>query len=263
MIYRTDYHIHTLFSDGKSNAEDYLIPALSAGLSEIGFSEHLTLFREKQDRIIDPQRVSEYIKSIDILRKKTKTIEVRTGFEVDYYSGREEDLHSFLKKIKLDYIIGSVHYLEEKTVDNGPEFYEGKDIDRLFINYFDLVQEAASSGLFDIIAHCDLIRIYGYQPTFNPEYLYRNLAKCFKKHDVVFEINTNGRNKPLGDFYPDRRFLNIFQEEGVAVCVNSDAHFPARVAQYFEEAYELLKNAGYSEMAVFKNRERYMIPFDL
>jgi histidinol-phosphatase (PHP family) len=72
MIYRTDYHIHTLFSDGKSNAEDYLNPAISAGLSEIGFSEHLTLFREKLDWTIDAQRVSEYIKSIDILRKKNQ-----------------------------------------------------------------------------------------------------------------------------------------------------------------------------------------------
>jgi len=262
MIYRTDYHIHTLFSDGKSKPEDYLEPAISAGLSEIGFSEHLTLFREKQEWTMALQRVSEYIKSIEILRKRTRTIKVRTGFEVDYYSGREEEIHSYLKDLKLDYIIGSVHYLGEKTVDNGPSFYEGRDIDRLFINYFDLVQEAASSGLFDIIAHCDLIRIYGYKPTFNPEYLYRNLAKCFKAHDVAFELNTNGRNRPLGDFYPDRRFLNLFREEGVAVCVNSDAHFPARIAQYFDEAYDLLRAAGYSEMAVFKNRDRFMVPFD-
>jgi len=32
------------------------------------------------------------------------------------------------------------------------------------------------------------------------------------------------------------------------------------VAQYFDEAYELLKSAGYSEMAAFRNRERFMIP---
>jgi histidinol-phosphatase (PHP family) len=262
MIYRTDYHIHTLFSDGKSDAEDYLEPAINAGLSEIGFSEHLTLFREKQDWTIDIQRVSEYINSINSLRKKTKTIEVRTGFEVDYFLGREEEIHTYLEEFKLDFLIGSVHYLGEKTVDNGPAFYEGMDIDKLFINYFDLVSEAASSGLFDIIAHCDLIRIFGYKPTFDPEYLYRNLAKSFKMHDVAFEINTNGRNRPIGDFYPDRRFLHIFREEEVPVCVNSDAHFPARVAQHFDEAYELLREAGYSEMAVFKNRERYMIPFD-
>jgi histidinol-phosphatase (PHP family) len=262
MIYRTDYHVHTLFSDGKSDAEEYIEPAIKAGLSEIGFSEHLTLFREKQDWTIDVNRVNEYIKYISNLRKKTRNIEIRTGFEVDFFPGREEETFAFLSRLKLDYVIGSVHYLGEKTVDEGPAFYEGKNFDRLFIKYFGMVEEAISSGLFDIIAHCDLIRIYGFKPTFNPEYLYKSLATCFRKHDVAFEINTNGRNRPIADFYPDRRFLAIFREEGVPVCVNSDAHFPARVAQYFNEAYALLKDARYSETATFKNRERIMIPFE-
>jgi len=128
-------------------------------------------------------------------------------------------------------------------------------------DYFSHVASAAASGLFDIIAHCDLVRIYGFKPSSDPEKLYRNLARSFKIHDVAFEVNTNGRNRPIGDFYPDRKYLSIFREEDVPVCVNSDAHMPSRVAQHFDEAYDLLKSAGYSEMAVFKNRERYMIPF--
>jgi histidinol-phosphatase (PHP family) len=78
---------------------------------------------------------------------------------------------------------------------------------------------------------------------------------------VVFEINTNGRNRAIADFYPDRRFLHLFREEGVAVCVNSDAHMPARVGQYFDEAYELLRYVGFTEMAVFENRQRRMVHF--
>ena len=96
---------------------------------------------------------------------------------------------------------------------------------------------------------------------FDQEPLYRKLAKIMKKHDVVFEVNTNGRNRPLADFYPDRRFLNIFHEENVPVCVNSDAHMPARVGQYFDEAYELLRYMGFTEMAVFEKRVRKMVPF--
>ena len=45
MIYRTDYHIHSSFSDGRAAPEDYIAPAIAAGLKEIGFSEHLTLFQ--------------------------------------------------------------------------------------------------------------------------------------------------------------------------------------------------------------------------
>jgi histidinol-phosphatase (PHP family) len=261
LIYRTDYHIHSSFSDGRAAPEDYIAPALAAGLDEIGFSEHLTLFRESLDWSMNASDVEPYLKHINNLSRNVTSIKVRKGLEVDFFPGKEKEICSLLKKTKLDYAIGSVHYLGDSTVDMGPEFYDGKSIDSLFEVYFDMVDAAAASGLFDIIAHCDLIRIFGFKPSSDPENLYRNLARSFKIHDVAFEINTNGRNRPVGDFYPDRKYLRIFREENVPVCVNSDAHLPSRVGQHFDEAYELLRSTGYSEMAVFENRERFMIPF--
>jgi histidinol-phosphatase (PHP family) len=262
MIYRTDYHIHSSFSDGKAAPEDYIATAVAAGLKELGFSEHLTLFRESLDWSMDASDVEPYLKHLNNLVRNVTGIKVRKGLEIDFLPGKEKDIWSLLKKTKLDYVIGSVHYLGDSSVDTGPEFYNGKNIDNLFEIYFEQVTAAAASGLFDIIAHCDLIRIYGFKPSTDPENLYRNLARNFKIHDVAFEINTNGRNRPVGDFYPDRKYLRIFREENVPVCVNSDAHMPSRVAQHFDEAYELLKSVGYSEMAVFEKRERYMIPFN-
>jgi histidinol-phosphatase (PHP family) len=261
LIYRTDYHVHSSFSDGRAAPEDYIAPALAAGLNEIGFSEHLTLFRESLDWSMNASDVGPYLKHINNLSRNVTGIKVRKGLEVDFFPGKEKEIWSLLKETKLDYAIGSVHYLGDSTVDMGPEFYDGKNIDSLFEVYFDMVAVAAASGLFDIIAHCDLIRIFGFKPSFDPENLYRNLARNFKIHDVAFEINTNGRNRPVGDFYPDRKYLRIFREENVPVCVNSDAHMPSRVGQHFDEAYELLRSTGYSEMAVFENRERFMIPF--
>jgi histidinol-phosphatase (PHP family) len=261
MIYKTDYHMHSSYSDGRSTPEDYIATAISAGLSEIGFSEHLTLFKELEDWNMNPVNISPYIDHIESLRKKIKSIKIRTGLEVDFFSGKEEEIRSYLSMLPLDYIIGSVHYLGEKTVDVGPEFYEGKSIDKLFESYFESVTAAASSGLFDIIGHCDLIRIYGFKPSSDQEPLYRNLAKAMKTYNVAFEVNTNGRNRPLADFYPDRKFLHIFREENVPVCVNSDAHMPSRVGQYFDEAYELLRYVGFTEMAVFDKRVRHMVSF--
>lgn len=261
MIYRTDYHNHTTFSDGKAPPEEYISAALDAGISEIGFSEHLSLFKPESLWSMKPENVTEYISYINNLEKQTENIIVRKGLEIDFIPGREKDIEAFLADKELDYRIGSVHYLGEKTVDLGPEFYEGKNMDRLYESYFGLVTASVASGLFDIIGHCDLIRIYGYKPVIDPEPLYRNLAKAMKKYDVAFELNTNGRNRPMADFYPDRRFLHIFRQENVPVCVNSDAHIPARVGQYFDEAYDLLKSAGYSEMARFKGRKREMVPF--
>ena len=262
MVYKTDYHIHSTFSDGSSAPEDYIPVALSSGFSEIGFSDHLTLFKEQQGWFMNPGRVPAYIEHINGLKKNNSEIIIKKGLEVDFFSGKEKETGDFLRDLDLDYVIGSVHYLgEEKTVDDGPDFYKGKNLDRLYEAYFALVNNAALSGLFNIIAHCDLIRIYGFKPASDPEHHYRQLAKSMKQADVAFEVNTNGRNRPLADFYPDRRFLHIFREEGVPVCVNSDAHLPGRIGQYFDEVYDLLRMAGYNEMAVFENRKRKMVPF--
>ncbi|MBG0858050.1 MAG: histidinol-phosphatase HisJ family protein [Bacteroidales bacterium] len=261
MIYKTDYHLHTTYSDGIGPPEEFVEYAINAGLKEIGFSEHLSLFKKEQNWCMNPDNISIYIGHINSLKEKSKDLIIRTGLEVDYIPGKENETGSFLEKQSLDYILGSVHYLGERTVDEAPDFYEGKDIDDLFGSYFDRVMAASSSGLFDIIAHCDLIRIFGFRPSYDPEPLYRKLAKCLRENDVAFELNTNGRNRPIADFYPDRRYLHIFREEDVAVCVNSDAHRPVLVAQYFDEAYDLLRSAGYTEMAVYAGRKRNMVPF--
>jgi len=261
MIYKTDYHMHSSYSDGRSAPEDYIAQAIVEGMSEIGFSEHLTLFKDPEDWNMNPENIVPYINHIESLRNSTKNLKIKTALEVDYFEGKEEEIRNFLNLFPLDYIIGSVHYLGEKTVDFGPEFYEGKSIDRLFESYFESVITAVNSGLFDIIGHCDLIRIYGYKPASDQEPFYRKLAEAMKTNNVAFELNTNGRNRPLADFYPDRKFLHIFREENVPVCVNSDAHMPARVGQYFDEAYELLRYVGFTEMAVFDKRVRRMVSF--
>lgn len=261
MTYKTDYHVHTSFSDGKAIPDDYIPAAIDAGLSELGFSEHLNLFNPDLTWCMDPLRVPEYIDYIGELGRKTTDVIIRCGLEIDYIPGHESEIADFLDDKQLDYRIGSVHYLGEKTVDLGPEFYEGKDIDILYENYFDTVISAVNSGLFDIIGHCDLIRIYRYIPSYKPDSLYRKLAREMNRQGVAFEVNTNGRNKPLQEFYPDPRYLEIFRSENVPVCVNSDAHMPSRVGQFFNEACQLLRGAGYSDMVRYKNRKRETVRF--
>ena len=262
MIYKTDYHIHTTYGDGKSAPEEYIAPAIAARLKEIGFSEHIALFRGKEEWTMDATGVEKYLNHITNLRDNCDEIKVKIGFEVDFFPGEEKTLGKFLPALDVDYLIGAVHYIGDSSANFfDPEFYKGKNFNRLFETYFEMVLEAVYSELFDIIAHCDIIRMFGYKITFNPEPLYKKLAVAMKKHNVAFEVNTNGRNRPLADFFPDRKFLHIFCEENVPVCVNSDAHMPHRVGQYFDEAYDLLRYAGFSEMAVFENRERKMVPF--
>lgn len=261
MIYGTDYHVHTLYSDGKREPEAYIEAALKLGLKEIGFSDHLNPAGGPPEWCMPHDRLPHYAEHILRLKREHRDIAIRLGLEIDYLPGKEEVTEKIINSFPFDYIIGSVHYLGEETVDLGPEYYFGKDISVIYENYFNMVCEAASTGLFDIMGHVDLVRIHRYRPESDISHLYGIMASAFEIHDVAFELNTNGRNKPLQDFYPDRQFLRLFAGHGVPVCVNSDAHFPERLGQYFGEAYELLKGAGYREMAAFSGRERFMIPF--
>ena len=260
-VYKTDYHIHTSFSDGRDTPEASIRAAVRMGFREIGFSDHLHPVGKPLDWYMNHDRLPEYCDEIIRLGKEHRDIAVRLGIEIDYIPGMEKKTAEFIDAYPFDYVIGSVHYLGVETVDLGPEFYIGRDIDMIYENYFNLVCEAASAGLFDIIGHPDLVRIHRFKPDKDISFLYRMMAAAFDDHDVAFELNTNGRNKPIRDFYPDRKYLDMFEEHKVPVCVNSDAHFPERTGQYFDEAYELLKRSGYREMAVFRNRERYLIPF--
>ncbi|NLD63373.1 MAG: histidinol-phosphatase HisJ family protein [Bacteroidales bacterium] len=261
MIYSTDYHVHTLYSDGRQEPEAYIEAALKLGLREIGFSDHLNPDGGSPEWCMKHKSLPRYVEHLLQLKEEHEDIAVRMGLEIDYLPNREDVTDRIISSYPFDYIIGSVHYLGDETVDLGPEFYMGKDIDLIYENYFNLVCEAASTGLFDIMGHPDLVRIHRYHPEADITHLYSMLASAFEIHNVAFELNTNGRNKPLHDFYPDRHYLQLFAEHGVPVCVNSDAHFPERVGQYFPEGYDLLQRAGYKQMAVFANRERFMIPF--
>jgi histidinol-phosphatase (PHP family) len=261
MIYRTDYHVHTTYSDGRQGPEAYIEAAVKKGLREIGFSDHLNPAGEHLVWCMEHERLTEYADHILRLKKEHNEIAVRLGIEVDYLPNMERETEKLINAVPFDYVIGSVHYLGDETVDLGPEFYIGKNIDLIYENYFNLVCEAAATGFFDIMAHPDLVRIHRFMPEKDIFPLYSMIASAFEIHDVAFELNTNGRNKPLNDFYPDRKYLSLFEGHGVPVCVNSDAHFPERIGQYFDEGYDLLRLAGYREMAVFNNRERFMIPF--
>ena len=260
MVYRTDYHIHTNYSDGTAVFEDYLEYARKEGLREIGFSDHLTLTEKQQPWSMNPDLINDYCDKILKLKANNTDIIIRLGLEVDFLPGKEEEIERITKELPLDYLIGSVHYMGEGSVDLGPEFYKEKDIDRLYESYFDLVSEAAETSLFDIMGHPDLVRIFRYFPANNPEQLYRTLAINLKKSDVAIELNTNGMNKPLSNFYPDPNYLHLFREEGVPLCVNSDSHCPEDTAQYFNEAYTSVIKAGYSDMAIFDKRVRKMVP---
>ena len=235
--------------------EEYLAKAKAAGLLEVGFADHFPLgllnYEPRVQVTMHPFELEQYIEQVERLKNSVPGLKVKLGIEVDYLPGMEEVLERLLGKYPFDYVIGSIHFMEDWDFTHPvyADTYRERDIEQLYRVYFALVADICRSGLFDIIGHIDVIKKFGYRPATDLDSLWAETANILKSTDTCFELNTAGKDAPVGDFYPDRRLLEICSMKEVPVTLGSDAHKPGQVGRYFEEA-------GYKELAVFSKRQR-------
>jgi histidinol-phosphatase (PHP family) len=173
-------------------------------------------------------------------------------------------LVNVLKDMPLDYVLGSVHYIDGWGFDN-PDYisqYDSMDIEKLYRRYFQLLKQAALSGIFDILAHPDLIKKFGYFPARDMTQVYEDTVQAIHASNVCIEVNTAGLRVPAREIYPTEEFLQLCCRYGVPVTLGSDAHKPEQVGWGFAEAVKLLKKVGYRETVLFTERQRKFIALE-
>lgn len=246
--------MHTFLSDGKDTHEDMVASAAFKGISEIGFSDHLSV--KPSDWAMDHSNIPIMIEKVNAQNQNNSAVLVKLGAEIDYLPGLEDEIVELINSIPFDYTIGSVHFINDWNFDSDIRPYDQINIDKFYTDYFKLVQQSAKSGLFDIIGHCDLAKKFSYYPSFRLERLYEETAKVFRKAGVVVELNTSGRIKPCAEFYPSAVFLEKLAKYKVPITLGSDAHVEQNIGQFFDEAVTELKALGYKEIVKFTKRKR-------
>ena len=248
-----DYHTHLLAHEDRAgtaaDVREFLAQAEKMGIKEIGFTDH--------NRYYDQFDFS-LIKEVGA---EFSAVNVKTGIEMDYTPGEEDEIADFLDGFELDYVIGSIHYLDDWMFDH-PDYkdeYQNWDIDELYQEYFAYVEEAAESGLFDLLGHLDLIKVFDFRPDGDVVKLATPALEVIAQNDLVIEINTNGRNKPADEFYPSRGILEKAYELGIKVTMSSDAHSAGRVGENLTEVRNMLLDIGYEQLATFENQQRKMV----
>lgn len=261
-----DLHLHTrLCGHATGEPGEYLEQAVKQRIREVGFSDHLPLYflppgKTIPDYAMEEDELPLYVEMVQKWARKSP-IRVSLGIEADFVPGYEKTLAALLSCYPFDYVIGSVHFLDGWGFDNPAEIeeYGRRDLDRVYEEYFALVQQAALSGLFDIIAHPDLIKKFAFRPRRDLRRLYEETAAVFKRAGVCAEVNSAGLRNPAGEIYPAPDFLKCFFKYGVPVTLGSDAHHPDQVGAGLIEAVRLVREAGYREIAVFSARKRQLI----
>ena len=255
---KTDYHIHTLYSDGRRPLRDYVESAEKRRLDEIGFSDHMHF--QKASWSMELSGLPSYLKEINAL-KQTHLVPIRAGLEVDFVPSKMDEMMKALNGFDFDYLIGSVHHVGDWLIDSETQIHKwkGQDIDKVYRQYFELVQEMVRIGQFDIIGHLDLPKKFGFRPKNNIADLLLETVRVISKSDMCVEINTSGLRKPCHEIYPSQDLLKMCFDNAVPITLGSDAHSPEDVAADFDQAIKLLRQVGYKEIAKFAKRNKEFV----
>jgi histidinol-phosphatase (PHP family) len=271
----TDYHLHLRPDEldataerhfTAANVERYREVAAERGIAELGVSEHIYRFKQALDVWQHPLWLEHARDDLEaycmFVREQT---DLRLGIEADFVPGGEDRMANLLEAHELDYVVGSVHFLREHSVDmeDCSVWGRGHSPEEIWRRYFQTLGEAARSGLFDILAHPDLIKVWGRErplPAGDLRRYYELAVEGIAESGIAVEVSTAGLRKRAKELYPAPAFLRMCLEAGAPVALSSDAHRPEDVGADYEQALELLECCGVSELCVFERRTRRFEP---
>ena len=251
-----DLHVHLLgHNDREANRENiraFLDQPSKRGLKEIGFADHDYYWDQMNFPLI--REVAE----------DYPHLAVRIGLEAEYRPNEEGRIKHLLEQFPFDFVIGSIHEIDGWIFDIPEEehMHRKKEADELYRGYFDVVTRAARSGLFTTIGHFDLIKVFGVRPSSDILALADEALTGVAEHGLVLEVNTNGRYKPVGEFYPEQRLMEEIQRRGINFTLGSDAHCAAVVGRDIDEAGQLLRQIGVRSVVGFASLDKVSYPLD-
>lgn len=271
----SDYHLHLRPDEldataeryfTAANVERYRTVAEERGISELGVSEHVYRFTAALDvwrhplwREFAHDDIDEYCAFV---REQT---DLGLGIEADFIPGGEDRMANLLGARDFDYVVGSVHFLGDHALDMDDYgvWTTGRSPETIWRSYFQALGEAARSGLFDILAHPDLVKVWGRDrplPEGDLRRYYELAIDGIAESGIAIEVSTAGLRKRAREIYPAPAFLEMCLEAGAPVALSSDAHCPEDVGADYEQALELLDRLGVGELCVFEHRRRRCEP---
>lgn len=257
-----DYHIHTSFSpDSKMDPEEAIRVAIASGVTDICFTEHMDLghHMEMYDKAPDFAGMAETVSG---LRKKYPEINIGNGIEAGYIPETAEQTAEVLAGQNFDYVLLSTHCVN--GMDCGvPESKRGQDKLTAYKRYLETVYESVTDDrlteYYDCISHIGYIakglhyeeNAFPYEMF--PELFDKILSEIIKRGKGI-EVNTSGNDRG-GHVLPHPNIIRRYRElGGRIITIGSDAHKEQSVGAYIKDAVNIIAEAGFEEITLFRNR---------
>ncbi|MEG0085280.1 MAG: histidinol-phosphatase HisJ family protein [Niameybacter sp.] len=260
-MYLADYHMHSKYSfDGHEDICDLCEEAIRKGLQEIAITDHYDMFQDKKyrRRLDVDQLYTDITKAKELYAGR---LIVRAGIEVGQPQASKEEYRDFLEKTNLDFIIGSVHNLED-TLDVGEYDFSKIEMSQLYGRYLDALIELATHYEFDVIGHITYPMRYAYgqlgiYPNMN---LYRehieSLYKIVIKRGKGIEVNASGFFQAIGRSMPDLDLVKFYKAcGGEIITVGCDGHYLKHIGCAVKQGLEVVKEAGFEYITTFEQRK--------
>ncbi|HVG99962.1 MAG TPA: histidinol-phosphatase [Miltoncostaeaceae bacterium] len=244
----------------------YADRARSRAVSEIAMTEHVYRFAQARDWNDDPWWREEATEDADayceaVLAAREGGLPVLLGIEMDWLPGRRDEIAAFVEARPFDVVLGSVHWIGALPVDDpGAADWGGRPAAAVWSAYLGELVAAAGSGLFDVLSHPDLPKVFGTRMPAALEAELDDAVEAIAASGVAIECSSAGLRKPVGELYPAPTLLARFREAGVRATLSSDAHAPQDVARDYPTAVAALRGAGYETITRFSGREPSQAP---
>jgi histidinol-phosphatase (PHP family) len=251
----SDYHTHPQGHRVQPYTPELLQPWVDAarkiGLRDIAFTDH--------DRFLTGVDFDE----IEKLREKNTDLRIRAGIELDNDPQSSAAGRKWVERNwnKLDFVLGSVHFLERDdqmfdSVPAGAKQFEGRNIDELYADYFRRLREIAASGLVDCLAHLDLIKIHGHRPNAEIGLIADETLEFIRSRNLAIELSTAGWRKPVNELYPSDRIIELAMAKTIPFTTASDAHSHVQVGENFSPLAEKMSILGVRDVCVYEKHKR-------
>lgn len=275
---RVDLHTHTACSHGKNTVREMLAAGRAKGLAIQGFSEHSPRpagydypveYRDKLAAAY-PAHVREVRELAAEQAARTDGVEVLLGLELDWLEDEPAFMAEVARAHPYDYIIGGIHFLGAWGFDwSADEWvaFSPDELAGLYARYYRTMTHMAKSGLFRIVAHPDLIKIFTVDAFHawlkrpgNLDLVAEALTAA-RDAGMALEISSAGLRKPCREIYPGPAILRLAADLRLPITFASDAHATADVAAAFDTLARYAAGAGYAESLVFRGGDTRRLPF--
>jgi len=275
-----DYHVHSDYSiDATGTIEEFCDRALKLGLREICFTQHYDFEPLERARLngrlvpMDSDWLDYYLDDVEKARDvyKGTGLEIKFGVEAGCSHRHLKEIEKTLKEYSFDYVIGSIHYLDEVKISEFTETwlrFRGLSAREVCRKYYLEMDRIVKTGLFDAIGHLDIYKKYGAryfgEDIFHGyEGLVEPLFDYMASNSVGLEVNTQFFRKGLSEPSPSGEILKIAKERGIRVItLGSDCHSVAQLGMDLDKAVQMVKNVGFQGIYTFTLRQGKEVGLD-